>query len=115
MLGLLAESDAGLAAGGVLVFGVVTAFKLVLLPLYVFGALGMVALARELGLGRAAGFVPALVFFGSSLYPLFLAGGLPNWLFGMSLLPWMRPARFQSVWPWRSRARRIMRGPLAGG
>jgi hypothetical protein len=70
-------------------FGVVAAFKLLLLPTFVFGCLGMWALAGQLGLTGRSRWVPALVFFGSSIYPLYLSGGLPNWMFGMALLPWL--------------------------
>ncbi len=69
--------------------GVLSAFKLMLVPLFVTGCLGMWALAGHLGLMGAARTVPALVYFGSSIFPLYVCGGLPNWLFGMALLPWL--------------------------
>jgi hypothetical protein len=72
-----------------LVAGVLPAFKLLLLPVFVLGCLGFAALARKLGLTGAARHVPALVFFGSSIFPLYVTGGLPNWLFGMAALPWL--------------------------
>lgn len=72
-----------------LAFGTLSAFKLLLLPLFVTGCLGMHALARRLRLTGAAAWAPALVFFGSSVFPLYVSGGWPNWLFGLALLPWL--------------------------
>jgi len=72
-----------------LLVGVVPAFKLLLLPVFLVGCLGLHALALHLGLSGAARYVPALVFFGSSVFPLYVVGGLPNWLFGMAALPWL--------------------------
>jgi hypothetical protein len=72
-----------------LLFGTLTAFKLLLLPVFVLGCLGLHALARDLGLRGRARLVPALVFFGSSIYPLYVVGGWPNWLCGLALLPWL--------------------------
>jgi hypothetical protein len=72
-----------------LLVGVVPAFKLLLLPLFLAGCSGMWALAAELGLRSGARLVPGLVFFGSSIFPLYVCGGLPNWLFGMAILPWL--------------------------
>ncbi|MFO0985415.1 MAG: hypothetical protein U1E76_27400 [Planctomycetota bacterium] len=72
-----------------LLTGVLAAFKLVLLPLFVVGCAGTYELAGELGLRGLARLIAPLVFFGSSIFPLYLSGGLPNWLFGMSILPWL--------------------------
>jgi hypothetical protein len=72
-----------------MLFGVVPAFKLAILPVFVVGCLGMWAFAGHLGLGGPARLVPALVFFGASSFPLYVSGGLPNWLFGLTLLPWL--------------------------
>jgi hypothetical protein len=72
-----------------LLFGTLAAFKLLLLPLFVIGCLGLHALARDLGLSGRARLVPALVFFGSSIYPLYVVGGWPNWLCALALLPWL--------------------------
>jgi hypothetical protein len=69
--------------------GTPRAFQLWLLPLFVLGCLGMQALAGELGLRGGSRLVPPLVFFGASVFPLYVTGGLPNWLFGMALLPWL--------------------------
>jgi hypothetical protein len=69
--------------------GVVPAFKLLLLPTFVLGCLGMWALAGHLGLTGLARAVPALVLFGSSIFPLYVCSGFPNWLAGMALLPWL--------------------------
>ena len=80
-----------------LVTGIVPAFKLWLLPLFVIGALGMHALAGRLGLRGAARLVPGAVFFGASMFPLYLAGGMPQWLFGMALLPWLALAHRRSA------------------
>jgi hypothetical protein len=71
-----------------LVLGVMPALKLLLLPVFVAGCLGMHRLARELSLSGAAALVPPLAFFGCSIFPLYVAGGLPNWVFGLALLPW---------------------------
>jgi len=84
-----------------LLCGTLLAFKLLLLPVYVAGALGMVALAGELGLSGRARLVPALVFFCSSIAPLYVLAGLPNWLCALALLPWL-------LWALR-RARRDLR------
>jgi len=73
----------------VLAFGVVAGFKLALVPLYVLGCLGTWVLAGHLGLRGRARLVPGIVLFGSSLYPLYLCGGLPNWLCAMAFLPWL--------------------------
>jgi hypothetical protein len=72
-----------------LLFGVVPAFKLAILPVFVVGCLGMWAFVGHLGLGGPARLIPVLVFFGSSVFPLYVSGGLPNWLFGLALLPWL--------------------------
>lgn len=72
-----------------LAFGVIAAFKLILLPLFLFGCFGMWKLAGTLGLNGAARLAPALAFFASAVFPLYLVAGLPNWLFGICLLPWL--------------------------
>lgn len=72
-----------------LLIGVPAAFRALLLPLFVAGCLGMWFLAKDLGLGGAARWVPGIVFFGSSAFVLYVSGGLPNWLFGMVILPWL--------------------------
>ncbi len=78
------------------------AFKLWLLPCFVLAGLGMFALAGELGLAGAARYVPGAVFIGSAILPLYVNGGLPNWLFGMTTLPWLllasRRATEQARW-----------------
>lgn len=74
--------------------GVLNAFKLVLVPLFVVGCLGLHAFAGTLGLRGAARYVPALTFFGSSVFPLYVSGGLPNWIHGIAILPWL----VRSVW-----------------
>jgi len=73
----------------VLAFGVVAGFKLALIPIYVVGCLGMWVLAGSLGLRGPPRYAPALVFFGSSIFPLYTSGGLPNWLVAMAALPWL--------------------------
>lgn len=73
----------------VFLVGVLPAFKLLLVVLFVVGCLGLWALAGYLGLSGPARLVPAVVFFGSSAYPLCVSGGLPHWLFAMALLPWL--------------------------
>jgi len=82
--------------------GVLAAFKLLLLPLFIAGCLGMHALAGQLRLRGLARLVPAAVFFGSSIYPLHVRGGLPNYLFAFALLPWilyaLRRARADLRW-----------------
>jgi len=90
-----------------LAFGTLLAFKLLLLPVYVAGALGMVALAGELGLAGRARLVPALVFFCSSVVPLYVLAGLPNWLCAVAILPWL-------LWALR-RARHDLRWLLLAG
>ena len=77
--------------------GAVAAFKLWLLPLFVVGALGMHALAGLLGMRGVARVVPGAVFFGASVFPLYVTGGLPNWLFGMALLPWLLLAHRRAI------------------
>lgn len=77
-----------------LAVGVLDAFKLVLVPLFVVGCLGFHAFAGTLGLRGVARFVPALTFFGSAVFPLYVSGGLPNWVHGMAILPWL----VRSVW-----------------
>ena len=72
-----------------LLTGTLAAYKLLLVPIFVVGALGMWALAGHLGLRGVARVVPALVLFGSSVFPLYLAAGLPNWLCALALLPWL--------------------------
>lgn len=73
--------------------GVIAAFKLLLVPIFVMGCLGMWLLAGQLGLVGVARLAPALMFFSSAAYPYYLAGGLPNWLFGIAILPWLLWAR----------------------
>ncbi|HZL99044.1 MAG TPA: hypothetical protein VFD43_02230, partial [Planctomycetota bacterium] len=80
-----------------LVTGANAAFKLWILPLFVIGAMGMYTLAGRLGLCGVAQLVPGAVFFGSSVFPLYVTGGLPNWLFGMALLPWLFVAHRRSL------------------
>src|SRR5439155_1260628 len=72
-----------------LLFGVPAAFKLLVLPLFVFGCAGMWTLAGYFGLSGWPRMTPGLVFFGSSVFPLYLSGGLPNWLCAVALLPWL--------------------------
>ncbi|MGQ0553177.1 MAG: hypothetical protein ACT4PU_08140 [Planctomycetota bacterium] len=72
-----------------LAVGTLAAFKLLLLPIFVFGCWGMWLLAGQIGLTGRARLVPALVFFGCSIYPLFVVAGLPNWLCSMAILPWL--------------------------
>lgn len=74
--------------------GVLDAFKLVLVPLFVVGCVGFHAFAGTLGLRGLARYVPALTFFGSAVFPLYVSGGLPNWLHGLAILPWL----VRSVW-----------------
>ncbi len=85
-----------------LAVGVLAAFKLLLLPIFLAGCLGMYALAGQLRLRGLARLVPALVFFGSSIFPLHVRGGLPNYLFAFALLPWilysLRRARADLRW-----------------
>src|SRR6185369_12767013 len=69
--------------------GVVPAFKLLLLPLFLLGCAGMWALGGILGLAGLPRAVPVFVFFGSSIFPLYVCGGMPSWLAGMALLPWL--------------------------
>lgn len=73
----------------VLAFGVLTGLKLLLLPTFVVAGLGMWALAGALGLRGVARLVPGLVYLGASAFPLYLSGGLPNWLLAMAALPWL--------------------------
>jgi hypothetical protein len=72
-----------------LLFGTLAAYKLLLLPTFLFGSWGTWRLAGRLGLSGLARLVPPLLLFGSSVFPLYLAGGLPNWLFALALLPWL--------------------------
>jgi len=72
-----------------LAFGVMPAFKLVLVPALVLGAFGAWMLAGRLSLTGAARLVPALVLFGSTVPAQYVAAGLPNWLLGFALLPWL--------------------------
>lgn len=74
--------------------GVVPAFKLAAFPLFVVGCLGLHAFARDLGLSGASRFVPALTFFGSAVFPLYVSGGLPSWLHALAIMPWL----VRSVW-----------------
>jgi len=80
-----------------LVTGTLPAYKLLLLPLFLVGGLGMWALAGHLGLRGVARAVPALLLFGCSVFPLYLAAGLPNWLCGLALLPWLVLAALRAV------------------
>lgn len=73
----------------VLGLGAATAFKLLLVPLFVVCGLGLVALARDLGLRGAAAQLPGVAFLCASPLALYVNGGLPNWLVGMALLPWL--------------------------
>jgi len=73
----------------VLALGAPLAFKLVLVPLFVVCGLGLVALARDLGLRGAAAQLPGLAFVCASPLALYVNGGLPNWLVGMACLPWL--------------------------
>ncbi len=72
-----------------LLVGANAAFKLWLLPCFVAAGLGLFVLAGDLGLRGAARLVPGLAFVGASCLPLYVNGGLPNWLFGMAILPWL--------------------------
>jgi hypothetical protein len=72
-----------------LLVGTLAAYKLLLLPAFLVGAFGTWRLAGRLGLSGLARLVPPLLLFGSSVFPLYLAGGLPNWLFALALLPWL--------------------------
>lgn len=72
-----------------LLVGTLAAYKLLLLPVFLAGCLGMHALAGALGLRGRARLVPALLFFGSTIYPLYVVGGWPNWLCAMAILPWL--------------------------
>ena len=72
-----------------LVVGTLAAFKLLLLPLFVIGCLGLQAFSRRIGLSGAAAWAPALLFFGSAVFPLYVSGGWPNWLCALALLPWL--------------------------
>jgi hypothetical protein len=69
--------------------GANAAFKLLLVPLFVGAALGCYALAGDLGIVGVARLVPGAVLVGASIFPLYVCGGLPNWLFGMAILPWL--------------------------
>jgi len=69
--------------------GVLPAYKLMLVPLFVAGCFGMWLLAGHLGLSASARLVPPLGFFGSSVFPLYVSGGLPNWACAMAILPWL--------------------------
>ena len=71
-----------------LLVGPLLAYKLLLLPTFLACGLGMWRLAGHLGLEGVARAVPALVLLGSSVFPLFLTAGLPNWLFALAILPW---------------------------
>jgi len=72
-----------------LLFGANAAFKLLLLPLFVAAAMGMRALAGDLGLGGAARLLAGAIYISASVLPLYVNGGLPNWLHGMAILPWL--------------------------
>ncbi len=72
-----------------LALGTVAAFKLLLFPLFVIGCIGAWSLAGWIGLRGAARLVPPLMFYGSAIFPWYLAGGLPNWLCGLAILPWL--------------------------
>jgi hypothetical protein len=87
-------------------FGAVLAFKLLLVPLFVACGLGLRALARDLGLRGAAAALPGALFLCAGPLPLYVNGGLPNWLFGMAILPWLLLA---------SRRAATHRGWLIGG
>ena len=100
-----------------LVAGTLAAFKLLLLPLFVAGCLGLHALSRRLGLSGAAAYAPALVFFGSSLFPLYVSGGWPNWLCALAILPWLLWAlrRSDDDLRWLALAAALYAGLLYGG
>jgi len=89
-----------------LLFGANAAFKLLLVPLFVAAAMGMWALAGELGLIGVARALPGAVFIAASVFPLYVNGGLPNWLCGMAILPWLLLS---------SRRAATSRGWLVGG
>lgn len=74
--------------------GVVPAFKLLAFPLFVIGCLGWHAFAQDIGLSGTSRFVPAFTFFGSAVFPLYVAGGLPSWLHALAVMPWL----VRSVW-----------------
>ena len=73
----------------VLWLGAPLAFKLLLVPLFVVCGLGLFALARDLGLRGAAALIPGVTFVCAGPLSLYVNGGLPNWLCGMALLPWL--------------------------
>ncbi|MBM3985568.1 MAG: hypothetical protein FJ296_07780, partial [Planctomycetes bacterium] len=85
-----------------LLVGSVAAYKLLLVPTLVLGAWGCWALAGRLALSGVARALPGLVLFGSSVYPLYLSAGLPNWLFALALLPWTVLATLQAADDWRA-------------
>ncbi|HEX5009945.1 MAG TPA: hypothetical protein VFY71_06050 [Planctomycetota bacterium] len=80
-----------------LLTGTLSAYKLLLLPIFLLGGAGMWALAGHLGLRGVARAVPALLLYGSSVFPLYLAAGLPNWLCGVALLPWIVLAALRAI------------------
>ncbi len=69
--------------------GTILAFKLLIVPVFVFGCFGLWKLAGSFGLTGAARLAPPLMFFSSAGIPYYVAGGLPNWLFGIAILPWL--------------------------
>ncbi|MBM4015434.1 MAG: hypothetical protein FJ293_10790, partial [Planctomycetes bacterium] len=73
----------------VLLFGAPIAFKLLLVPLFVACGLGLLALARDLGLRGVAALLPGAIFLCAGPLPLYVNGGLPNWQWGMAILPWL--------------------------
>lgn len=73
----------------VLWLGAPLAFKTLLVPLFVACGLGLVALSRDLGLRGGAALLPGALFVAASPLSLWVNGGLPNWLAGLAILPWL--------------------------
>ncbi len=77
--------------------GAPLAFKALLVPLFVACGMGLYALARDLGLRGGAALIPGVAFVAASPLSLYVNGGLPNWLFGMAILPWLLLASRRAV------------------
>ena len=54
-----------------------------------FGAFGALLLARRLGLSRSGGALLASVLFLSTPTALYTAGGIPQFVLGLAMLPWL--------------------------
>ena len=54
-----------------------------------FGAFGALMLARRLGLSRSGGALLASVLFLSTPTALYTAGGIPQFVLGLAILPWL--------------------------